>query len=149
MSLSLLKKTYGTRQDLERQGVWVSPVLDEDHDISFLLARMLRTNKKWAGRVTKVYRQNKRKIDSGMIPDDLDKTMTLRIFCETILLDWRGIKDDKGVDIPYSVDAGMKLLAELPDLHDYLIEEANSATTYQAQAVDEVAGKSASTSAGS
>ena len=144
MSLKLLRKNYGTRKDLEQQGVWVKPIIDEESDIAFLLARMFRTNRKWAGRISKVYRQHKRKIDTGAMPDEQANKISLNIFCESVLLDWRGITTDEGKAIPYTPEEGIKLLNELPDLYDYLKAEAEEAATYQDEVAESTAEKSAS-----
>ena len=149
MAIEALRRSFGTSKDAEKRGVWVKPPLDEDIDCAFLLARMSRVNRNWATKVTKVYRQKRRKLDAGALTDEETLEATKRIFCETVLLDWRGINNKEGTPIPYSVEAAIQIMTELPDLYDYLQEEAQSLLTYQTEDVDATGKKYATTSAGS
>ena len=62
MSIKLLRENYGTKKELEIEGVWITPILDDENDIAFLVARMARSNRRWASRVTKVYRKTKERL---------------------------------------------------------------------------------------
>lgn len=147
MPFDQIKKAYGTDKQLEREGFWYRP---PGMNMEFLLARMTRTNKKWAKRVTVNYKEHKRSIDSNEMNDDSYDDL-LKTFCLTILLDWRGedtIGDD-GNPVPYTFAAGYDLLTDLPDLYEELAVEAQYLTNYKRKQEEEIMGKSQVTTSGS
>ena len=145
MSISKLKKKFATSERLSQQGVWITCNLDEDPDdhakpIRFLLARQGRTNRKWASQASRVYREQKRRIDAGLMSDKESLERTIRIFCNTVLLDWEGVEDDNGTPIPYNAEIAFKLLTECDGLYDYLSEESQELSNFQEEATREIVG---------
>ena len=155
MSIGALRRSYGTSKQLEQLGVWVK-VPTDDPDVVFecLVARQSRANRAWATKVSRIYKETKDKIDAGQVIDDESVGASIRLFVEVNLLNWRtngviGMKGDDGQMIPYSPDAGFKLLDELPDLFDYLNKVSLNKTFYQQAEQARIEKKSATTSAGS
>ena len=135
MSVDRLRKRFATSQSLSQTGVWVKVDLgDGDKPIEFLLARMGRSNRKWASQATLAYRANKRKIDAGLMSDEESTERALKVFCRTVLLDWRHVTKADGSPIPYTPDEGIKLLTECDGLYDYLLEESQELSNFQDQA---------------
>lgn len=66
----------------------------------------------------------RKKIEKGI----LDPETSLDIMCEAlakgILVDWKDVQDKNGNTIPYSVEIGMKALANNVDLRDWVQEFA-------------------------
>ena len=141
MSIAKLREIYGTNKKLEEEGVWYYPPhLGEK--IGFLLARMARTNRKWQTELTKLYKENKRLFDTKDASDPVLERKVCDLFCRKILLDWSdNMVNDEGVKVPYSVEAGTKLLIELPELYDELAEEASAKVRYQQEVHDDIAKK--------
>lgn len=148
MSIESLRRSYGTDKVLEQDGIWVSPPTDDGVKVEFLVARQSRHNRRWATKVSRVYKETKDKVDAGMVIDDESIDTSLRVFCETNLLDWRGLTKD-GKAIPYSPEGGFKLLSELPDLYEFLNKVSLNKAFYQQQEQAGIEKKSATTSAGS
>ena len=149
MSITSLRRSYGTSRQLEQDGIWVSPPTDDGVKIEFLVARQSRANRRWATKISRVYKETKDKIDAGLVIDDESVDQSVRVFCETNLLDWRGLKDEQGRPIPYSPEAGFKLLSELTDLYEYLNKVSTNRALYQHQEQAAIEKKSESTSDGS
>lgn len=143
MSLQALRKAYATDNKLETEGVWYSP--PSLPHIGFKLARMSRANREWQTQFAVIYRQNKRLFDNSDLNNPVLLAKTLKLFCNTILVDWRGITNDEGTVVPYTVAAGIKLLTELPDLYEELSDEAGLKDRYRQEEADEIAGKSETT----
>ena len=145
MSLQALRKSYATDKKLEQEGVWYSPP-DLPH-IGFLLARQAHVNRGWQTKVTALYsnRVYKKLFDKNDIYNPVLHAKLVEMFCESILLNWRGITNDEGVEIPYTKAAGVKLLTELPDLYHELSNEASTTEKYRREDVEEIAKKSVTT----
>lgn len=140
MSLKDLRKVYGNDERLEQEGVWFSPPF-LNNKISFLLARMGRTNKLWQTEVALIHQKYKAEIDAGDTNNPELLKEVLRAFCRVILRNWRGLTNDEGQEIPYTPEGGFKLLDELPDLYDKLAEVAGVKNRYQQGVNDDIVKK--------
>lgn len=57
--------------------------------------------------------QNKRFYRNGQpVPEDVAERQTLTVACDALLVDWRGIVDDKGKAVPFSKEKARQLLAD-------------------------------------
>ena len=148
MSLESIRRTYGTDKKLEQRGVWVCPPMDDDVKIEFLIARQSRANRAWSNKTSRAFKEIQDKVDAGLLIDDQTIDKSIRIFCETNLLDWRGLTDG-GRPIPYSPDEGYKLLKEFPDLYEFLNKVSMKRIHYQVVEEAEIEKKSATSSDGS
>ena len=155
MSLSALRKTYGTSKQLERQGVWVVvPVDDPDVKFECRVARQSRANRAWATKISRAYKESKDKHDAGQLIDDETVESSIRIFAQVNLLDWRtngepGMRGEDGRMILYTPEIGYKYLKEIPDFHEFLNKVSQNKTYYQQLEQAEIEKKSATSSDGS
>ena len=68
-----------------------------------------------------------------------NKTKALELFAEHILLDWKGITDDAGKEIPYSRDLAKELVDEniFPDIAQFIIDRSSATEAYLGEVVKE------------
>lgn len=149
MSLDRIKKKFASSEKLSQQGVWITCDLgDGGEPVRFLLARQGRANRRWASQASRVYREQKRRIDAGLMSDKESMERSIRIFCNTVLLDWDGLTDSEGHKIPYSPEVAFDLLTECDGLYDYLSEESQEITNFQEQEVKKTLGNLPTASSG-
>lgn len=134
-----LSKQYQTNSELENNGVPISAG-DANPDGSFatfILARASKTNKAYQAALTKAaapyQRQIQMKID---VSAQLEKAF-MGVFCDTVLRGWSNVLkadvtgDDKATGfIEYSKQNAIALFERLPELYDFLQEQANSASLF-------------------
>ena len=150
MSYKRLKKRFSTDQALSQKGVWIKIDLEDcEAPMEFLLACLGRANRNWASKASKVYRAHKRKIDAGLMSDEESIEKSLRVFCDTVLLNWRGVEDENDQPIDYSPEEGFKLLSACDRLYDYLLEESQEISNYQNATTEQTVGKLKTVSSGS
>ena len=150
MSIGRLKKRFATDKNLSREGVWIDIDIEDGGKVmGFKIACLGRANRKWASEASRVYRAHKRKIDAGLMSDDESIERSLRVFCNTVLIDWRNVEDEDGQPIDYTPEEGFKVLSECDKLYDYLLEESQEISNYQDATVQQTAGKSKKASSGS
>jgi hypothetical protein len=134
-------ESYQQDRDAEKEGIWLA----YPNGIKFLIARAGGSNNTYKRELSKALRPHRRMIDQGrMDPDESDRILR-RVYAKTILLDWEGIKDEKGKAIPYSPQAGEDFFAAIPELFSELVDRATEAQTFVDEIVDdakEVLGKS-------
>jgi hypothetical protein len=131
--------TFGTDKELEKNGVW----MDVDENTRFLIARIGTVGcayDKLLKAATKPYR---RAIENETIAPELVRKIITETFAKTALMDWRNVKDEEGNDIPFSKENAAKLLADLPDLANDLLEFARDYQNYRKAQLEEDAKNSA------
>lgn len=134
-----LSKQYQTNNELENSGVPVSAG-DANPDGSFaefIIARASKTNKAYQAALTKAaapyQRQIQMKID---VSAQLEKAF-MGVFCDTVLRGWSNVlksdvtgnEADTGF-IEFSKQNAIALFDRLPELYDFLQEQANSASLF-------------------
>lgn len=68
----------------------------------------------------------------GEIPREESRRFLRETVCETVLLDWKGIEDEKGKEIPYTAEFAKELFAqdEYQDLFAEIVEAAGYRETF-------------------
>lgn len=145
-----LRKSYKTDADAETNGVWADVGYSDQFKgpISFKLARMAPSNKVYATALERAYRPHEAAQRAGTLSTELGNTIFRRVFCETIVKDWRNVSkeeltgnpEDAETQAVFSTEDAIKLLTDLPDLESLLIEKAKSLAAY-AEATQETDAK--------
>lgn len=120
---------FETDLELEKSGKWFPFGKNKDGSvIRFKLASMSQlTNKPYAKAVQKLL---KRSADGDLTQEE-DEKESMKIFCETVLVDWENIQETGGKEIKYSTKNAIQLLEKLQRLHIALIEKATNYTNYK------------------
>lgn len=74
------------------------------------------------------------------IPEDVSVPLTNKLLAETIVVDWKGIFDRDGNEIPFSKEAALDLFTKLPDFATAVILVSVNADNYRAEDKDEIKG---------
>ncbi len=138
-----LYKQFGTNTTLETGGKWfeINPPNEEDgKKPGFLLARRSSKNTQFAARMERVAREHKRELDSGSLPPEESRRLLVEAFADTVLKDWRNVRDAGGAVLTFTRENAIKLFGDLPDLFDTLQEQSGLITNYQDKLI-EAAGK--------
>jgi hypothetical protein len=108
---------------LETGGKWI-----KFEDGEFLIAANMNPNHKKA--LQRLARKNPLAIRKNDIA--AQERIAAEAMAETVILDWRGLKDgDK--DFPYNRENAIKLLA-IPIIRDFIAEESQRISNFQAEA---------------
>ena len=130
-------KDFKTDKDKEKDGIWE----DLGDGCSVLVARYgNQAMVKAYRRYPRILRQ---RLESGQIDDDKSATVMAKVMADTILLDWKGLKED-GKEVVYSKEECTRILVEYPDIRGMIFEISNEAQLYH----DESVGKTIKNSKG-
>ena len=121
-------KDFKTDKSKEQEGVWE----DLGNECSVLVARygnsaMIRAYRKYP-------RMLRQRLESGQADDNNSATILSKVMADTILLDWKGLKED-GKEIAYSKEECVRILTEYPDVRDMIFEISNEAQLYHDKGV--------------
>lgn len=130
-----LKSKFGTVKNAETDGVWVDVVANEDGSVCRVkIRRSGRRNKDYVKsfeKHTKPYRRaNLDKLDP-----EVDAKIMRAVLLDSVIVGWENVQLEEGANIPFAVEACEKVLAELPDLQDFIISKAGEIETFQEEAI--------------
>jgi len=110
--VSAFARRFKTNKSLEEDGTWV----DIGDDISLKIRRFnSEKSQEVRRRLEKPYAHMTRQ--GRALPTKTNEEITKKQIIEVILVDWKGITDDNGEVIPYSLENAKKLL-ETKDFMD-------------------------------
>lgn len=131
-----LYEMFGTDDHFEQKGIWYA----FSENTKFLLARAGGSNVRFTKVLEARTRPYRRQIENESIDLDTANKLLIEAFAEAVLLDWQGVADKKGDELPYSKENAIKLLTDLPDLFAELRAESTRLSNYRAAEIEEDAG---------
>lgn len=117
-----LYNKYKVDDELVNSGKWFA--LEKNADDSIVKVKLARyggNNKAFQREVRSFNEEHRKEIELGLLSEKKRKEGDLHIFCTTILLDWENVQDEFATPTDYSVDAAKKLMNDLPDLYNALV----------------------------
>lgn len=120
-----LHKKYKTNKHMEQNGVW----LHVDSSVSFLVARWKDDSQQVRAAVLKNLQPVAQKL-KHMEPEEALK-ISVKTFVEGCVRDWKGVTDEQGNEIPFSQEACIELLIELPDVYKLIEAESVKMENYR------------------
>lgn len=127
---------FKTDNELEVAGKWFDFSPNTDKTIpGFKLARMSDTNPRYQSAIEALSKELGRDIELDILTEERAKPHFMKVFLDTILVDWRNVQDAKGNEIPFTKENAAAIFHDLPDLYRVLINEAKKLTNYRNAAV--------------
>lgn len=127
MNTSNLDSLYKNNEKFEKEGIWFS-VSD---DTAFLVRRFGGYNShKVKSAMARYYKPYARMIELGTLGEEKEREIMLKVFIESSIVGWRGVKIDEK-EVEYTFDAAFNLLKKLPDLADSLLAYASESKNYR------------------
>jgi hypothetical protein len=108
------RELFATNKDKEEKGVWVKGPQGSE----YLIARVGNTS--FSKLSAELMRPHRKLIQMGKADDALLTDIAAEITSRTVLLDWKGVKDDAGKDVPYSQAAAKEYMVKYPDFADMI-----------------------------
>lgn len=124
--MSFLNK-YKTDKAAETEGVWVQV----DDGVEWLVARINNDKARAERRTLEKPYKNFREI-----PDSVHEDILRKVVARTVLLGWKGMKDDKGKEIPHSPAKAEELFKEYPDMLSDVMSLSMARETFQTEGTE-------------
>lgn len=130
--MTSLYKQFTTDGELEKNGVLLEYGFNSKNlPITIRIARAGGANTQYAKRMEIKVKPFRRQIQTETIEkNQLDKLIR-DVFCETVVLGWENVEDENGNDLPFSLEAAIKLFTDLPDLFADVQEQASKASLFR------------------
>lgn len=102
-------------------------------DFSFQILRASSANKKFMKSYSKITKKYEKQLDRGILGPEKNEKIMHRLYAESIVIGWKGIKDEKGKEIPFSSENCIKLFVDLPELYLVIHQEANNMNNFRGE----------------
>lgn len=141
--MSGLHKQYKTNSEKENNGVEIEFPEAENDDKTipvFIVSRMGKANKAYTKALESATRPYRRQIELNTMKNKVAEDIFLKVFCNHVLLGWKNVQNESGEVIPFSKDAAISLMQELPDVYERLQQEASLSSNFRDSVLEEEAG---------
>jgi hypothetical protein len=115
------------RTPMETEGIFI----DYGPVGKFRIARAGGSNDRFVKAVERECRPYRKAIQLQAMDPKIADAIMYKVFAETVLLGWEGVKDKENKAIPFSVEAAIKLFTDLPDLFTDLNEQATTVSNFR------------------
>jgi hypothetical protein len=120
-------ESYVTDSELEAtQGVW----REYGSGIRIRILRAGGSNKKYERIGSAILKPYQRQISRGTIDSDVTRTLLRELYAKAVVVDWIGVKDIKGNDVPCTSENVEGLFEAVPDLFDEVMTDATTIATF-------------------
>ncbi len=89
------------------------------------------SNAKYANALRDKARPHSKMIANGMLDDTIAAKMLIEAFAESVIVGWKGVTDENGVELPFSIENCVKLFTDLPDLYADIKNQAEDFKVFQ------------------
>lgn len=120
-----------TDSSAEEDGRWFKDIFGDGTNIDVKLRHITCSESMNVRR--RLDRANRRLMVKGEYPTPVAIKLLIEQVAEAVLVDWRGIIDREGNEIPYSKDAAIKLLTELRTFRDGIVAMAQSIDNFRVE----------------
>lgn len=142
-----LYKQFKTDANLERDGILIDyGPNSKDLPTRFRLARAGGQNKAYAKALEKATRPHKKSIQMGSLDNNIADRIFMEVFVDTVVLGWENVEDENGNDLEFTRENVLKLFTDLPDLYQDLREQAQNASLFREELLEEDLGNSGGSS---
>jgi hypothetical protein len=111
---------FETDPEVEQDGIW----LEFEGGERFKIRRAGGANKAYQRELDKATRAKKAQISIGKLSAEEFTELLVGVYAKTVVVTWTGVTDRDGKEIPYSQEACVRLLADLPELLEHVVRHA-------------------------
>lgn len=128
---------FATDPKVEQEGVWLEY---PSYDFAIRVRRAGETNRTFAQRMDAKLKPYKRALDTGTMDPTVLLRVSREVWAETIVVEWKGVVDEKGKEMPLTRDNVIKLFTDLPDLFNDVIMQSKDAGLFRKYLAEAEAG---------
>jgi len=124
--MSNLKKMFSTDKNIEKEGV----ILDYG-DFKVKIARAGGANKSYQKLFERLTKPHRRAIETETINEKLLGKIMHEVYAKTVVLDWEGVTDDNGDELPFTSETCIEMFQEMPDFYVDIFNQSNKIALFK------------------
>lgn len=118
---------FETSKDLEKDGV----ILDLGQGVEIVVARAGLGNPRFDLAQRRISAPLRAQLLRGDIDTAVARKMTIDIYAEAVVLGWKNVTDRDGNDLPFTRENVVRVLTDLPDVFESIVQMATSSAAYK------------------
>lgn len=135
-----LYKQFATDQSKEVSGIILTYGKNSKGDnIDIRIARAGGANTKFAKVAEAVMRPYRRQIANENIDIEVVEGLLRMVYARAVVLDWSGVEDKDGNDLPFTEENVVQLFTDLPDLFKDIRDMAEKLSVFRNSALEDEA----------
>lgn len=131
--------TFGSEPALETEGVLVPMDLEGGGNVVFKIRRAGARNTVWRKVYNEVMKPHEEDIQNDKLSEDENKLLLAEVYSRSVVVDWKGIQDSDGKDVPFTVRNCQELLEFYPDLLATLMTAAHLRSNFRHKEMEQTA----------
>lgn len=120
-------KIFSTNKDVEKEGIW----LTYGEGLEVRIARAGGSNKTFAARYDVLTKPYRRLIQMEVQDKEVMEGLMRRLYAETVVKDWKGVTDENGNEVSFSVEACVEQFEKYPDLFADVVDNSTKIANYR------------------
>lgn len=128
---------FETDPEKERNGVWIDFGNPETTGFKLLIARAGSHNERFNTRLRKLQEPYSRQIRNDTLDDETGRELLRKAYSDTVLLGWEKVVDKDGKEIPYNPTNALRLMREIPDFFDFVMNASTSMSHFRKDQIEE------------
>lgn len=105
-------------------------------DFKFTLRRAGGANKEYSKVFNDKYKPYRKMAEAGNLTDEIATRILVETYAETVIVGWDGITDEKGKKLPFNRENVIKVMTDLPELFNLVIEEATRLANFRKEEIE-------------
>ena len=103
----------------------------------FRILRAGGSNQRFNRAFQAAIRPHRRAMERGTMDLEESQEIMRRVYAKYVVIDWEGIRDSEGKEIPYSVQAAELFFEAFPNLFDDLVRLATEMSLFSEKTIEE------------
>jgi hypothetical protein len=103
---------------------------------SIRILRAGNANKKYTMAMKKHGKKYKTQLEDQFIENEEVRAIMIIVYAESVVIDWKGITDKTGKEMPFSKENCIKLFNDLPELFKRITQEAENFTNFKKEEIE-------------
>jgi hypothetical protein len=105
-------------------------------DFKITIHRAGGANKAYLKTLNDKIKPYRRMMEAGNMNEDVSKRLLVETYAETVIKGWEGITDEKGKKLPFNRENVIKVMTDLPELFNLVVEESGRIANFQKEATE-------------
>ena len=138
-----LFKTFGTDKTLEKTGIWLEYLDDENPDAPperIRIAYAGGANDAFLKRMEALMKPLKHQIQHEVVERVRLEAIVRQVYADTVVLAWENVRDENGAPIAFSKENVLDLFQRLPHLYDDIVKQSQRLTLFRKEVREAIAG---------
>jgi hypothetical protein len=135
--MSGLYSKFKTNAKLEKDGIPVEYVQNsKGKPVTFIVARAGGANSEYESRLRAALKPYRRALQMETMEDSLLKKILKTVFIQTCIKDALNLEDENNEPLAFTEENVLKVLNDLPDIYDDLLDVSGKANVYRDQILE-------------